>query len=434
MSSEPTSPAPVENQRADATPPPLPASLPPKLNNNSSGGRAFLSFLLSLCFALFLADAFVSLADDALINLFGAHSLAGIRAVIFLFTVLMAFLVYCLMGITPVIPKRFFLPLTLFNPLALLLFVPLSIYFYTRLPQLALVISVCQVILALGLLFRFQRRLKFRWPLVPAGLLIGRGFSWRNLLGFLAVNLVVVLPAVIIYLLFCGRLALDHFTDGFMALRRDGLAVQVRKYVRDDGKTVQLFPMSHVADPAFYRKVTEAFPSNSVILMEGVTDEHNLLTNEISYDRMAKTLGVAEQHEEFTPVHGEWVAADVDVGQFSTNTIALLNMVMRLHSKGLTPENILEVTAYKPPAHFEEQLWDDLLTKRNEHVVREMNSRLATSDYIVIPWGAAHMAGIAREIQKLGFRLHETEEFLAIRFRFLDSKNHKKGAPSEKTK
>ena len=260
------------------------------------------------------------------------------------------------------------------------------------------------------------------WPLVPASVLSGRSFSWRNLLVFLALNLLVVLPAVILYLIVCSNLALDHFTDGFMKLRPDGLVAQVRKYVRSDGKTVQLFPMSHVADSTFYSKVTAAFPSNSVILMEGVTDEHNLLTNHISYDRMAKTLGVAEQHEEFKPALGEWVPADVDVGQFSTNTISLLNLVMLFHAKGITPETILPLTQYTPPPHFEEQLWDDLLTKRNAHVLHELNSHLTNSDYIVIPWGAAHMAGIAKEIQKDGFRLAETEEFLAIRFRFFGNK------------
>ena len=59
-----------------------------------------------------------------------------------------------------------------------------------------------------------------------------------------------------------------------------------------------------------------------------------------------------------------------------------------------------------------------------------MNSRLATSDYIIIPWGAAHMAGIAKEIQKSGFRLDKTEEFVAIRFRLFGSK----GTDHEKSK
>lgn len=342
---------------------------------------------------------------------------------VFLFAMLMAVVVYGLMALTPLIPKRLFLPLTLFNPLAALLVLPVLVYYYARMQQVAWIISLCQVIFGLGFLFLFQGGLKFRWPLVPLNQLAGRGFSWLNLCAFLLLNVFVVVPAVLVYLVFCTGLALDHFTDGFVVLRRDGLTVQVRKYVRSDGKTVQLFPMSHVGDAVFYRKVAQSFPSNSVILMEGVTDHRNLLTNKITYKRMAASLGVAEQGEEFNPVQGEWVAADVDVEQFTTNTIALLNMVMLIHSKGVTPENVLTLVQYSPPPHYEEQLWDDLLTKRNRHVVEELNSRLSKSDYIIVPWGAAHMAGIAKEIQETGFRLDETEEYVAIRFRFFGSKS-----------
>ena len=115
--------------------------------------------------------------------------------------------------------------------------------------------------------------------------------------------------------------------------------MQTRKYVRDDGKTIHLFPMAHVAEADFYQKISQTFPTNSLILMEGVTDEKNLLTNKISYDRMAKTLGLAEQHEKFAPTRGEMVDADVDVSQFSTNTLTLLNLVMLVHAQGLNPAN-----------------------------------------------------------------------------------------------
>jgi hypothetical protein len=99
----------------------------------------------------------------------------------------------------------------------------------------------------------------------------------------------------------------DHFSGGFLALRPGGLTVQVRKYVRDDGKTIQLVPMAHIGEADFYRKVAETFPTNSIILMEGVTDWKRLITNEASYKRAAKSLGLAEQEEEFTPTRGEMV-------------------------------------------------------------------------------------------------------------------------------
>ena len=202
-----------------------------------------------------------------------------------------------------------------------------------------------------------------------------------------------------------------------MALHSNGLSVQVRKYVRNDGKTIELFPMAHIADAGFYQKVSQTFPTNSIILMEGVTDENNLLTNKITYKRMAKTLGLAEQHEKFEPTRGEMVMADVDVDQFSHDTIDLLNLAMLVHARGLTPGNVQKLMEYSPPNHFEKEFINDLVTKRNQHLVEEIQSKLSQTDNIMVPWGVAHMPGIANEIQKSGFRLDATHEYMVIQFR-----------------
>jgi hypothetical protein len=211
-------------------------------------------------------------------------------------------------------------------------------------------------------------------------------------------------------------LAVDHFSDGFMALRPGGFTVQVRKYVRNDGKMIQLFPMSHVAESDFYQKISQTFPTNSIILMEGVTDTRHLLTNNISYKRLANSLGLAEQHEKFAPSRGERVMADVDVGQFSKETIDFLNLIMLVHSKGINAGVIQKLMQYSPPPHFETRLFDDLLKNRNQHLLEEIQSHLPQSDNLMVPWGVAHMPGVAKEIQKSGFQLAETQEYTVIRF------------------
>jgi hypothetical protein len=151
--------------------------------------------------------------------------------------------------------------------------------------------------------------------------------------------------------------------------------------------------------------------------MEGVTDDKSLLTNKISYRRMAKLLGLSEQKEKFTPTRGEMVDADVDVDQFSRDTIDFLNLVMLVHAKGLTPANLQTLMQYSPPPHLEDELINDLLKKRNQRVLEEIQSELSQSDNIMVPWGVAHMPGIAREIQKSGFQLDEAKEYMVIRFR-----------------
>jgi hypothetical protein len=393
------------------------APLPEAQNGKSARQRDLVSLLLSLCLILFIADAVASLVDDSLIVLFASHSLAAIRGLIFCLAMLIAIVVYVLMGITPMIPKKLFLPVVLFNPAAALLLVPLLIYFYPHIEQISCAISLAQLICALWLLAWLQGGFKLQWPLVPEKHLRDRTFSWLNLSTFAAANVFVMLPAVLIYLGWFAALAVNHFSDGFLALRLKGLTVQVRKYARTDGKTIQLVPMSHVGEPDFYRKLTESFPVDSTILMEGVTDNRNLLTNRISYKRMAKSLGLAPQEKEFRPQRVEIVRADVDVEEFTPETIGFLNLVMLIHVKGVNSENLLKLIQYSPPPHFEERLFDDLLKKRNKHVLQEIHSRLSDSEHLIVPWGAAHMPGIAKGVQESGFRLTETQEYVAIRFK-----------------
>jgi len=376
-----------------------------------------LSILLSLCLGLFLVDAVASLVDDSLIVFFGIHLLAGMRGMVFLVATLVAVAVYFAMGLTPMIPKRVFLPLTLFGLAAQLAIVVFAIYFFGRIQQVAWGISLCQFLFGLGILYWVQGGFKLRWPLVAENRLGARRFSWLNLSGFLLVNLFALLPAVVVYLALCTSLAVAHFSDGFVALRPSGFIVQVRKYVRNDGKSILLVPMSHIGEPEFYRKLSQSFPTNSIILMEGVSDDQNLLTNKISYKRMATSLGLAEQRREFKPSGGKMVRADVDVERFATNTIDFLNLVMLIHTQGVKPETLLKVMAYSPSPNFQEELLSDLLRKRNRRVLEEIQARLSQSDQLIVPWGAAHMPEIAREIQKSGFRLNDTREYVAIRFR-----------------
>lgn len=395
-----------------ASPPPL----PPQANRKSVSVRNLLAILLSLCLGLFLADAVVSLSDDSLILFFHLHLLSLIRVPVGLFAMFIVIVIYFLMGLTPMIPKRLFLPLALFTLLSQLVPVPFVIYCFGRMQQVAWGFSLCQVILGLGILYWAGGGFKLRWPLLAEDQLALRRFSWRNLSVFLLANVFVLLPAVACYLVACAALAVDHFSEGFVSLRPAGLMVQVRKYVRNDGRTIQLFPMSHIADSAFYQKVSQSFPTNSIILMEGVTDNKNLITNKIGYKRLADFLGLAEQHEKFAPSRGRKVRADVDVDQFATNTIDLLNLVMFIHARGLNAETVPMLVQYTPPPNLEDHLIDDLLRNRNRHLLEEIHTRLSQSENIIVPWGAAHMPGLAKEIQKSGFRLDETREYVVIRF------------------
>jgi hypothetical protein len=301
----------------------------------------------------------------------------------------------------------------------ILLELPVIIYQYGRIQQFGWLGSFCQVLVGLGILHGLRGGFQPAWPLVTEEKLGLRRFGWWNSGLFVAGNLLVLPLTLALYLALCSSLAMSHFTGGFISLHPGGLTVQTRKYARADGKIIRLIPMSHVADAAFYQSVAQSFPSNSVILLEGVKDGKNLITNQVSYKRMAKAMGLGEQHEDFKPAQGELVDADVDVETFTTNTIDLLNLTMLFHAKGVTPETallFLQNTRLQQPQLLDE-LFDDILKKRNQHLLGEIQSRLEQSDYLVVPWGAAHMAGISRAIQNSGFHLVETQDYPVIRFR-----------------
>src|SRR4051812_42297761 len=300
---------------ATSAPPPLQPSLPPLIpttgappplpgarRRDSSPLRKVISFLLSLCLVLFIAHGFVSLLDDCLILFLHAHVLGGLRGIAFLFAIVAGIGIYALMGLTPMIPKRLFLPVSLFNPLAGLAIIPFLIYFYNQAQWISWIVSLVQVVVGLAILFWLRANALQRthsparaaerqpsdslspgaadqvsvekksdpgrgegglssksifpaqenktadlplFPLVQEQQLNPRAFSWLNLSAFVVINFFILFPAALIYLFFCASLAVNHLSQGFLSLQPQGFTVQVRKYVRKDGKMIQLVPMAH---------------------------------------------------------------------------------------------------------------------------------------------------------------------------------------------
>jgi hypothetical protein len=389
---------------------------PPPLPSESSrlGLRTAVAAFLNFALVLFVASVAVSLASDSLILFLKNDALAGVAgflAVPSFFTVLV---VYGLMAVTPLVPKRIFLPLTWSGPAAALMALPVMIYGFHHSAWIAWGSSLGQFLLCLVILHGRRGSWGFRWPLLAVSQLGKDTFRWRNSIGFVAVHLLVVLPVVIVYLLACGSLAVSYFTDGFVSLRPSGVTMQVRKYSREDGKTVELVAMSHIGEPEFYQSLAATFPPTATVLMEGVSDEGKLMPEKVGYTKTARDLGLAEQHEVFK-LQGELVSADVDIGQFSKVTLDCLKRTMVIHAKGLTAET-LPLLMQPSPADLPQHLFDDLLRRRNEHLLAVLRERLLTSDHLIIPWGAAHMPGISAGVLKAGFRLQNTQESTAIRF------------------
>jgi hypothetical protein len=414
---------PVASDGAGTDTPPLIRPVIPAPVNRVAGAeppraaRAALAILLSITLGLFLADAGVSLLDDTLTLGLGVHALSVIRGMLFGLLFLASLLVYLLMGMTPMIPKRFFLPIVLFIPAAHLAVIPLFIFHLDHVQPITWGFSLGQLLLGLGILWRIQGALRFRWPAVREEQLGCRPFSWMNLTSFVLVNGLVIPPAVMLYLAICASLAVDHFSGGFLTLSATGLAIRAKTYVRDDHKTVQLIPMMHIGEAAFYDRITKSMPTNAFVLLEGVTDRKNLLKQELSYRRAAESLGLVEQKENLAPPQGRSRLADVDVEEFSERTIAFLNIVSVIHARGWQPEPFLHLMQVSQEPLFLERLMDDLLTRRNTHLLKEIEAALPEAEMIVVPWGAAHMRGIAEGIEKAGFRETDSREHQIFHFR-----------------
>ncbi|MBL9189898.1 MAG: hypothetical protein JNK23_20630 [Opitutaceae bacterium] len=402
-------------------PPPLPVGA-------SVSAHPGLTATLSIAWITFLICGAVSFFGEIFHLVFGREELAIVAGLGVLAMLLTGLVLFGLMALIPRIPKRFFLPISLYLPVTATAILPLFVYFIEHASLILSGLFLGQVVLGLLCLHRWHEGLRVNWPLFPARRLVEKNFSWSNLVGVGALGLFLILPALALYSAFSAKLTVEHLSAGFVGLRPSGISMQVRSYLRSDGKKIMLMPMSHVADAAFYEALGAAMPESSVVLMEGVTDTAQAakrpgVTNprrssssHSGYSRAASLIGGVEQRDFFKP-RGTIVAADLDMRDFSPPTLGVLKSVTLINEKGLTRETLPLVLKPMPPS-WDKHLLDDLITKRNRHLLGVIGQHLPTSDMIVVPWGAAHMPEIHREILKLGFQVVETKDYTAIRFRF----------------
>ena len=91
---------------------------------------------------------------------------------------------------------------------------------------------------------------------------------------------------------------------------------------------------------------------------------------------------------------------------------------MLIHTKGLNARTLPLLLGFSAPPHLKDEVLDDLLSKRNQRVLQEIHDRLAGPQPLIVPWGVAHMPGIAKGITGDGFQVAETQEYTVIRFHF----------------
>lgn len=390
--------------------------------------RGFANFYI----IVFLLDAGLSLIDELLVA--GGSPLPILtsgRILISFVVILLSLVVYVCLGIDRRLPKRVFLPMTLYIAWCAVSMWPLSGVIGRE--SLPLAAAVGQ--LAIGLLGIVLLRGRV---LLPRPVFEKSSFSPRNSLGFIALNLLLA-PIVLLY----GSLALastylEEQTAGFLRISPIGIYMAERSYHRD-AKQIRLAGMIHIGKEEYYEDLADSLSSEStIILAEGVTDRERLLEHNFNYSKLAGVIGLSSQ--DTMRIDGNLVDlddpgrvaatesgkpdiawADIDLSRFDPQTIEFLNAIGRTLFSGkpliealgeysawanenMTPERVAGVMA-------------DIIDKRNAAVIASMSKTLQRYDTIIIPWGAMHMPSIEAAVLERGFERGEKKERMSLDFR-----------------
>ena len=161
--------------------------------------------------------------------------------------------------------------------------------------------------------------------------------------------------------------------------------------------------------------------------MPGELLEDSLLLAAMGLSMFAATAELAEQldlvvqepvsrHYEEAP--GDWphiLRRDMDVSEFSDETVNFIRKAGAFADAFDDPEAMLE--KLQDPSSFpqaSETVMHDILTRRNERLLGEIEAALSDYERVVVPWGALHMPWIEQQIEELGFERTDSRQRLFI--------------------
>lgn len=363
-------------------------------------------------------DACLSMLEEGFRLATGSAQLGPLRNLVAEIVVVAAVLGLPMLALTPKLPLSVFLPL-----------IVSVLWFLIGAPPVASLVGgegfglvVCGVQLA----FAATAFLRIRslnggtgW-LFRANGFEGPLFSPRYALVFAAALVVLAVPAGLLSLAHLATSAIENQTAGFVVFDSDGVALGDRRYVLGD-REIRLVGMMHLGEADAYRDIFTSFSREStVVLAEGVSDLGGAMSDPLSYEGVARALGLEQQQyvtEYLTESPGEapprWPEvrhADLDVSDFSPDTIEALERIGRVWASD-TP--VLAFFQLVRRAEEEPELWsslvEDILNRRNEHLVAAMDSSLDEYERIVVPWGALHLPAIEHAVHERGFEQVSSE-------------------------
>jgi hypothetical protein len=210
-------------------------------------------------------------------------------------------------------------------------------------------------------------------------------------------------------------------TSSFVSFDLAGVKLGDRRYTRGD-EQVRLVGMMHVGERDRYRDLVRSFVAeNTVVLYEGVTDDEGLVDTGLDYGGAASALGLESQHDlrdylsEIDEVEvpgvspAEWPVlrhADLDMSEFSDATREFVARAASLWGSESLMEAASEYLVWfrgQDEAEVLSVIQDDLIDRRNAHLLSEITAATEEFDFVVAPWGALHLPGLERALLESGF-------------------------------
>lgn len=334
----------------------------------------------------------------------------------FSFVIIFFSFVMFFMFLSPRVPKRFLLPPVLYIPVALISSLPIFLLSGMNQTITGLVLSGGQLVV--GVLVLILIKIRYGTWFLQAKSLNSKSFSRGYLLSFIGgTALIVIIFASGTFCLF--TVAIKYYSSDFV--RITPVSIQfAQKTLANGDKRVMLCGMSHIAGNDFYKGLKEKFHSQkAIILTEGARDRKKVLKEKSNYKGMASLLGQSVQPNKFSETipHKN---ADLDVSEFSPDTIDCLNWAMSFHSlldtKIDSPQKMFLLMKNQrafsekysqDPGKILRSLEADLVAKRKTHLFQEISSALAEYETVIVPWGVWHMPGVEQMLKEKGFVCQE---------------------------
>jgi hypothetical protein len=376
----------------------------------------WLRFFANGVLALSAADVLCSLLDEAVRAATGSAFLEPSRNALAQLALLWVVASVPGMLVTPRLPIPVFVPLAIVTVWLGFGMAPLPLWIASprALSTTGVAIQLAAVALAFAVV-RARNGGRSFWfgaasPERPA-------FAWRHSLAFGAGLFTIGPIAAVGYTAIALATSIQVVTGGFVHFDLTGVSLGDRHYRRGD-REIRLVGMMHVGDPAGYRALVSTFEREStIVLAEGVSDREGRLAASLQYGQVAEAIGLAQQQDlrsylvdagDGDAKPPDWPVvrhADVDASAFSPATIEMLRWAGQVWSaKDLA--SALELVLHAARESTPEQgqaFFADVLDRRNEHLVQEIERALGEYEHVVVPWGALHLPGIERTVMDWGY-------------------------------